>query len=193
MMDNSVCMALVPYEGSYRHASFLERIFAKRRWLYFFLLPLTVASAFSGTYYYAVYAANGVSVPFADSMISVFGFSSDSFFVLLFLLTAAYTVFSPSGALVLLVPVSFSLGYYTATLYDIAGFCMYFVFFSLVQAAFALFLIIYAAELCHRVDITRCGFRFILGWRNNLALFCKSLVFAALFVADVCYIDYCIL
>ena len=66
MMDNSVCMALVPYEGSYRHASFLERIFAKRRWLYFFLLPLTVASAFSGTYYYAVYAANGVSVPFAD-------------------------------------------------------------------------------------------------------------------------------
>ena len=74
MMDNSVCMALVPYEGSYRHASLLERIFAKRRWLYFFLLPLTVASAFSGTYYYAVYAANGVSVPFADSMISVFGF-----------------------------------------------------------------------------------------------------------------------
>ena len=70
MMDNSVCMALVPYEGSYRHASLLERIFAKRRWLYFFLLPLTVASAFSGTYYYAVYAANGVSVPFADSMIS---------------------------------------------------------------------------------------------------------------------------
>lgn len=129
MMDNSVCMALVPYKGSYRHASLLERIFAKRRWLYFFLLPLTVASAFSGTYYYAVYAANGVSVPFADSMISVFGFSSDSFFVLLFLLTAAYTVFSPSGALVLLVPVSFSLGYYTATLYDIAGFCMYFVFF----------------------------------------------------------------
>ena len=95
MMDNSVCMALVPYKGSYRHASLLERIFAKRRWLYFFLLPLTVASAFSGTYYYAVYAANGVSVPFADSMISVFGFSSDSFFVLLFLLTAAYTVFSP--------------------------------------------------------------------------------------------------
>lgn len=46
MMDNSVCMALVPYEGSYRHASFLKRIFAKRRWLYFFLLPLTVASAF---------------------------------------------------------------------------------------------------------------------------------------------------
>ncbi len=70
---------------------------------------------------------------------------------------------------------------------------MYFVFFSLVQAAFALFLIIYAAELCCRVDITRCGFRFVLGWRNNLALFCKSLVFAALFVADVWYIDYCIL
>ena len=71
MMDNSVCMALVPYKGSYRHASLLERIFAKRRWLYFFLLPLTVASAFSGTYYYAVYAANGVSVPFAAVSVSV--------------------------------------------------------------------------------------------------------------------------
>ena len=193
MMDNSVCMALVPYEGVRRPASLLNCIFSKRRWMYFFLLPLTVASAFSGAYYYAVYAVNGIYVPFADSMISVFGFSSACLFVLLFLLTTAYTVFSPSGALVLLVPVSFSIGYYLATLYDATGFCLRFMVFSSVQATFALFMVIYAAELCLRVDITRRGFRFVIGWRNNLALFCKSIIFAAIFAADVCYIKYCIL
>ena len=192
-MDNSACTALVPYESVRRPVSLLKRIFAKRRWMYFFLLPLTVASAFCGAYYCFLYAANGVSIPFADSMISVFGFSPPSLFILLFLLTTAYTVFSPSGALVLLVPVSFSLGYYAAALYDAVGFCLRYVIFSSAQAAFALFLIIYAAELCLRVNITRCGFRFVLSWQNNLALFCKSLFFAVLFVADVCYIDYCIL
>lgn len=192
-MDNSVCTALVPYQGVRRRASLFERTFARRRWVYFFLLPLTVASAFSGAYYYTAYAAKGVSVPFADSMISVFGFSSASLFVLIFLIAAAYTVFSPSGALVLLVPVSFALGYYTATFYDAVGFCLRFIVFSAAQATFALFLIIYAAELCLRVDITRRGFRFVLGWRNNLALLCKSLVFVGLFAADVCYINYCIL
>ncbi len=183
-MDSSNCLALVPYSPTVARPAYLSAVFKRRRRIYFLLLPFLVASSFVGAYYCLFYASEGVLIPYAELLLESCSFSFSSLFLLFLILVLSFTVFSAAGGIIVLVPFAFSGGFCISSAFADFGWDSLFFLTVAEQAAFMLAVLIFCAELCARLSVTRQGIKYVLAFRNTWPLVLKIIVFYSCFALN---------
>ncbi len=187
-MDTLKCMAVVPYVPEKQRVSYLSEVFARRKATYLLLLPLMVASVFSGAYYCLFYSAKGIFIPYGELLLKAFSFEFSSCLFYIFVIALSFTIFSAAGGIVLMIPLSFSCGFTVCSAFLNFGFDRLFFLTSVIESVFLLSVLIYSAEICLRLTVTRQGIKYMIAMKNTAPLLIKTLVFYSCFTLNYFYI-----